>query len=82
MKFLRSVAAELIGLFVADWLQTAVIVAILAAGWYAIAGLRGSPLPVLVVMVLLLTAQLVWFALAEARRTKKAAKPSPSASPS
>jgi hypothetical protein len=82
MKFLRSAASELIGLFVADWLQTAVIVAILAAGWYTIAGLHAAPLPVLVVMVLLLAAQLVWFALAEARRTKHAAKPSPSASPS
>ena len=82
MKFLRSAATELIGLFVADWLQTAVIVAILAGGWYAIAGLHLSPLPVLVAMVLLLAAQLVWFTLAEARRTKSAAKRSPSASPS
>ena len=70
MKFLRSAAAELIGLFVADWLQTAVIFVILAAGWYAVAGMHLSPLPVLVGMVLLLAAQLVWFALAEARRTK------------
>ncbi|HXM73265.1 MAG TPA: hypothetical protein VN940_08575 [Candidatus Dormibacteraeota bacterium] len=82
MKFLRSAASELVGLFVADWLQTAVIVVILAAGWYAIAGLHVSPLPVLVAMVLLLAAQLVWFTLAEARRTKNGAKPSPSASPS
>jgi hypothetical protein len=82
LKFLRSAATELIGLFVADWLQTAVIVAILAGGWYAIAGLHLSPLPVLVAMVLLLAAQLVWFTLAEARRTKSAAKRSPSASPS
>ncbi len=80
MKFLRSAATELIGLFVADWLQTAVIVAILAAGWYAIAGLHLSRLPVLVAMVLALAAQLVWFTLAEARRTKSVAKRSPSAS--
>jgi hypothetical protein len=83
VRFLGSAASELIGLFVADWLQTAVIVAILAAGWYAIAGLhRASALPVVVAMVLLLGAQLVWFTVAEARRTKNAAKRSPSASPS
>ena len=82
MKFLRSAASEIIGLFVADWLQTALIVAILAGGWYAIAGLHASPLPVLVAIVVLLAAQLVWFTLAEARRTKIAAKRSPSASPS
>jgi hypothetical protein len=82
VKFLRSAASQLIGLFVADWLQTAVIVAILSAGWYAIAGLHAQPLGVLVAMVLLLAAQLVWFTLAEARRAKSAAKRSPSASPS
>jgi hypothetical protein len=82
MRFLRSAASQLIGLFVADWLQTAVIVVILAGGWYAIAGLHISPLPVLVAMVLLLAAQLVWFTLAEARRVQPPAKRSPSASPS
>jgi hypothetical protein len=81
MKFLNSAVSRLIGLFVADWLQTAVIAVILAAGWYAVAGMHLSPLPVLVAMVLLLAAQLVWFALAEARRPKQPAKPSPSASP-
>ena len=82
MKFLRSAVSQLIGLFVADWLQTAVIIVILAGGWYAIGGLRISPLPVLVAMVLLLAAQLVWFTLAEARRAKQPANRSPSASPS
>ena len=73
MKFIRSAGAELIGLFVADWVQTAVIIAILAAGWYAIAGLRASPLPVLVALVLLLAAQMVWFTFSEARRSQKPA---------
>jgi hypothetical protein len=82
MKFLRSAASELIGLFVADWLQTAVIVVILAAGWYAISGLHISALPVIVALVVLLAAQLVWFTLAEARRAKQPATRSPSASPS
>jgi hypothetical protein len=70
VKFLRSAGSELIGLFVADWLQTAVIVVILGAGWYGIAGLHASPLPVLVALVLLLAAQLVWFTRAEAARTR------------
>ena len=60
-------------MFVADWIQTAVIVAIVAAGWYAISGLHAATLPVLVVLVLLLAGQHVWFALAEARRARETA---------
>lgn len=81
MKFLRSAGTELIGLFVADWVQTAVIVAILGVGWYAIAGLHASPIPVLVALVVLLAGQMVWFAFSEARRSKRP-KPSPEPSPS
>jgi ABC-type xylose transport system permease subunit len=68
VRFIRSAGSEIIGLFVADWVQTAVIIAIVAAGWYAVSGLHATPLPVLVVLVLLLAGQHVWFALAEARR--------------
>jgi hypothetical protein len=75
VRFIRSAGSEVIGLFVADWLQTAVIVAILALGWYAIAGLHAAPLFILVGMVLLLAAQLVWFALAEARRSRQPVRP-------
>jgi hypothetical protein len=80
VKFLKSAAAQVIGLFVADWVQTAVIVAIVAAAWYAISGLHLTPLPVLVALVLLLAAQHVWFALAEARR-EAGSRPLPSPSP-
>jgi hypothetical protein len=73
VSFLRSAAAELIGLFVADWVQTAVIVAILAGAWYSIAGLHASPIPVLVAIVVLLAGQMVWFTVSEARRSKQAA---------
>ena len=83
MRFLRSAASEVIGLFVSDWVQTAVILAILAAGWVAIAVLHVTPLAVLVALVVLLAAQLVWFALAEARRASLVSRrPSPSPSPS
>lgn len=71
MSFLRSAAREVIGLFVSDWQQTVVILVILAAGWSAISILRITPLPVLVALVLLLAAQHIWFALAEARRTAR-----------
>ena len=80
MRFLRSVAREVIGLFVSDWVQTLVILAIVAAGWLAISVLHIAPLAVLVALVLLLAAQHVWFALVEARRTSRPTSPSPSPS--
>ena len=80
MSFLRSAAREVIGLFVSDWVQTVVILAIVAAGWLAIAILHITPLAVLVALVLLLAAQHIWFALAEARRTSRPVSPSPSQS--
>ncbi len=67
MKFLRAAARQVIGLFVSDWVQSAVIVAILAAGWFAVSRLGSA---VLVAIVLLLAGQLVWFARAEARRSR------------
>jgi len=79
LRFLKSAAAQVIGLFVADWVQTAVILVIVAAAWYSISGLRAAPLPVLIGLVVLLAAQHIWFALAEARRD---ARPRPLPSPS
>jgi hypothetical protein len=79
MRFLRSAASQVIGLFVADWVQTAVILVIVAAAWYAISALHAMPLSVLAGLVLLLAAQLVWFAVAEARREARSRLlPSPS----
>lgn len=69
MRFLRAAAAEVLGLFVADWIQTAVILAIVATGWFAVSRLGA---PALVALVLLLAAQLVWFTRAEARRKRRA----------
>ncbi len=66
MKFLRSAGAQVIGLFVSDWIQSAVILVILALGWLVVSKLGA---PALVALVLLLAAQLVWFARAEARRS-------------
>ena len=80
MRFLKSAASQVIGLFVADWFQTAVILVIVAAAWYAISGLRAAPVPVLVGLVVLLAAQHIWFALSEARRDARS-RPLPSPSP-
>lgn len=80
MRLLRSAASEVIGLFVSDWVQTVVILAIVAAGWLAISVLHITPLAVLVALVVLLAAQHVWFALAEARRSSRPPSPSPSQS--
>ena len=65
MKFLRAAGREVVGLFVGDWLQSGVVVVILAAGWFALSRLGA---PALVLLVLLLAGQLVWFARAEANR--------------
>ncbi len=67
MKFLRSAASEVIGLFVGDWLQSAVVVVILAIGWLAVSRLGAFAL---IPLVLLLAGQVVWFARAEAVRTR------------
>jgi hypothetical protein len=67
MNFLRAAGGELIGLFVGDWLQSAVIVVILAIGWFAVSRLGAWAL---IPLVVLLAGQLVWFARAEALRYK------------
>lgn len=68
MRFLGAAAGEVVGLFIADWLQTGVVIVILAAGWL---GFTKFGAPALAVLVLLLAAQLVWFATVEARRSRQ-----------
>jgi hypothetical protein len=72
VKFVRGAAREVLGLFIADWLQTGVIIVILVAGWFAFSRFGA---PALAALVILLAAQLVWFARAEAKRSRQ---PSPS----
>lgn len=67
MNFLRSAASAVVGLFVGDWVQSAVVLVIIAAGWVLVSRLGASAL---VLLVLLLAGQLVWFARAEGRRSK------------
>jgi hypothetical protein len=65
MKFARAAIDTVVGLFVSDWIQSGVVLVIIAVGWFAVA--RWGPVA-LVVFVLLLAAQLVWFARADALR--------------
>ena len=68
MSFLRSAARRVVGLVVGDWLQSAVVVVILAAGWLAVSRFGGTAL---VLLVVLLAGQLVWFARADAVRQSR-----------
>jgi hypothetical protein len=65
VSFLRAAASRVVGLFIGDWLQSAVVLVIIAASWLAVS--RFGP-AALVVLVALLAGQLVWFARAEAHR--------------
>ncbi len=66
MTFLPAAVRQGIGLFVGDWLQSVVVVVILAAGWIAVSRFGAAALLPLVV---LLAGQLVWFARLAGRPT-------------
>ena len=68
MSLVRAAAQRVLGLFVGDWQQSLVVLAIIAAGYIAVSRFGK---PALVVLVLLLAGQLVWFARAEARKTAR-----------
>jgi len=68
VSFLRSAARRVVGLVVGDWLQSAVVVVILAAGWLAVSRFGGTAL---ILLVALLAGQLVWFARADAVRQSR-----------
>ena len=66
MSFLRSAAAEVIGLFVGDWFQSLTSVAILGVGWLALPRLHVTG--VAYVIAIALAVQLIVATAAEARR--------------
>ena len=70
MKALRAAVREVVGLFVADWCQTLVIVLILGAGWAVAVATHSAVAGG--VLLLLLGSQLVYFTAAEARRRRRA----------
>lgn len=65
MRFVRAAAAEVIGLFVGDWAQTLVSVAILALGWFVLSHIHADGLAF--VLVVALAVQLVYATTVEAR---------------
>jgi hypothetical protein len=66
MRFLRAAVAEVIGLFVGDWAQTAVSVGILGIGWFVLSRIHGSGVAFLIPVAL--AAQLVYATTLEARQ--------------
>jgi hypothetical protein len=66
MRFLRAAAAEVVGLFVGDWAQTLVSVAILALGWLVLSQVHLEGMAFVVAVGL--AAQLVYATTLEARR--------------
>ena len=69
MSFLRAAVDEVVGLFVGDWTQTIVSVAILGIGWLALSRLHILGLAFLLCVAL--AVQLVLATTAEARRSRK-----------
>jgi hypothetical protein len=66
MRFLRAAAAEVIGLFVGDWAQTAVSIGILGIGWFALSRVHVGGIAFLVGIAL--AVQLVYGTTVEARQ--------------
>jgi hypothetical protein len=65
VRFIRAAGAEVLGLFVGDWLQTGVSIAILALGWFVLSRFQLEGLAF--VLALALAAQLVYATTREAR---------------
>jgi hypothetical protein len=67
VNFIHAAVRQVVGLFVGDWLQSVIVLVIVAAGWFAISRFGA---PALILMVALLAGQLVWFARAEGRPSR------------
>jgi hypothetical protein len=66
VRFLRAAVAEVIGLFVGDWAQTAVSVGILGIGWFVLSRVHVSGIAF--VIAIALAAQIVYATTLEARQ--------------
>ena len=66
MRFIRAAGAEVLGLFVGDWLQTGVSIAIIALGWLVLSRVHLEGLAFVVAVGL--AAQLVYATTLEARQ--------------
>ena len=68
MRIARAVFDEVIGLFVSDWTQALITLAIIAAGWIAIPRLHSAVAAF--AFAAALAAQLIFATGAEARRSR------------
>lgn len=66
MKFIRAAASEVVGLFVGDWAQTLISVAILALGWFLLSRVHLGGLAFVIAMAL--AVQLIYATTIEARK--------------
>jgi hypothetical protein len=66
MSFLRAAVAEVIGLFVGDWAQTAMSVGILGIGWFLLSRFHTTGIAFLIPVAL--AAQIVYATTLEARQ--------------
>jgi hypothetical protein len=66
MKFLRAAVAEVIGLFVGDWTQTAVSIGILGIGWLLLSRVHVNGIAFVIGVAL--AAQIVYATTLEARQ--------------
>lgn len=66
MSFLRAAVAEVVGLFVGDWAQTAVSVGILGIGWFLLSRVHANGIAFVIAVAL--AAQLVYATTLEARQ--------------
>jgi hypothetical protein len=73
VRFLRAAAAEVVGLFVGDWAQTLVSIAILSLGWLVLGRVHLEGLAFVVAVGL--AAQLVYATTLEARQRARRSSP-------
>jgi hypothetical protein len=71
VSFLRVAVAEVIGLFVGDWAQTAVSVGTLAIGWFLLSRIHTAGIAFLIPVAL--AAQIVYATTLEARQRARRA---------
>jgi hypothetical protein len=66
VRFLRAAVAEVIGLFVGDWAQTAVSIGILGIGWFVLSHVHVAGISFLIAIAL--AAQIIYATTLEARQ--------------
>ena len=71
MRFIRAAASQVVGLFVGEWKQTLLSLAILGAGWLVLSKVHIAGLPFVIGVALAI--QLIYATALEARRRSSTA---------